>query len=71
MAKTEAKTNEEKMDLNTAMSEVEALIKKMEDPDTSLEESFADYSKGMELLKYCSESIDRVEKELEILEEQQ
>ena len=29
---------------------------------SSLEESFTVYQKGMELLKYCNESIDKVEK---------
>ena len=55
--------------LADAMNEVEELIKRMEDPGCSLEDSFAFYSKGVGLLKKCSESIDKVEKEIEILEE--
>ncbi|MBO7402556.1 MAG: exodeoxyribonuclease VII small subunit [Lachnospiraceae bacterium] len=52
------------------MNEVEELIKRMEDPECSLEDSFAYYSKGVGLLKKCSESIDKVEKEIEILEDE-
>jgi exodeoxyribonuclease VII small subunit len=65
-----AKKEENKFILNEAMKEVEELIKRMEDPECSLEESFEHYRKGLGLLKKCSESIDRVEKEIEVLEEQ-
>ena len=32
--------------------------------DTSLEDSFRLYKKGMELLKYCSDRLDTVEKKM-------
>ena len=41
----------------------------LEREDISLEESFKEYQKGMELLKKCSETIDRVEKKVLILNE--
>ena len=63
------KTDEQAFVLADAMNEVEDLIGRMEDPECSLEDSFAYYSKGVGLLKKCSESIDKVEKEIEILEE--
>ena len=65
-----AKKEEKNFSLNEAMKEVEKLIKRMEDPECPLEESFEHYRNGLGLLKKCSESIDRVEKEIEILEEQ-
>ena len=37
--------------------------------DTSLEESFGLYQKGMEMLKLCNEKIDTVEKKVQVLEE--
>ena len=37
---------------------------KLESRDISLEESFAMYQKGMELLKQCSKKIDTVEKRM-------
>lgn len=36
----------------------------LEQEELSLEEAFAAYSKGMELLKQCSDQIDRVEKKV-------
>ena len=38
--------------------------------DISLEEAFTAYSKGMNLLKQCSEQIDRVEKQVMKLNEE-
>ena len=38
------------------------IIEKMEDRDSSLEETFANYELGMKMVKSCSDQIDRVEK---------
>ena len=65
-----AKKQDAEFSLNDAMLKVEELIKRMEDPECPLEESFEHYREGLRLLKKCSESIDRVEKEIEVLEEQ-
>ena len=39
-------------------------MEKLESRDISLEESFAMYQKGMDLLKQCSKKIDTVEKKM-------
>ena len=39
-------------------------MEKLESRDIALEESFAMYQKGMELLKKCSKKIDTVEKKM-------
>ena len=39
--------------------------------NVSLEDSFALYKDGMELLKVCSDKIDKVEKQVLVLEEGQ
>ena len=49
---------------------LEELIEKMEADDISLEEAFAAYSTGMQVLKECNEQIDRVEKKVLKLSEQ-
>ena len=51
-------------------SAVEELIGQLEAEDISLEEAFTAYSKGMKLLKQCSEQIDRVEKQVMKLNEE-
>ena len=48
----------------------EELIGQLEAEDISLEEAFTAYSKGMNLLKQCSEQIDRVEKQVMKLNEE-
>ena len=37
----------------------------------SLEESFQKYEEGMKLIKHCSDTIDKVEKKLEIIEQEE
>ena len=56
--KTEAKTIEE------VFQELDNLAVKLEDSETSLEDSFRFYKEGMELLKYCSDKLDTVEKKM-------
>ena len=41
----------------------------MEQEDISLEESFQIYKEGMELLKKCNQAIDKVEKQVLVLNE--
>lgn len=55
------------MTLEQAFAELEKVTKKLEDPNISLEDSFAVYQQGMQLLKYCNESIDKVEKKVLVL----
>ena len=61
-----AKTDEELKELTVeeAFEKLELLSQKLEDRDTSLEESFRLYKQGMELLKYCSDRLDTVEKKM-------
>ena len=44
-------------------------MKALEDPSVGLEDSFKIYKEGIDLLKECSDSIDAVEKEVLVLEE--
>nr|WP_294665286.1 exodeoxyribonuclease VII small subunit [uncultured Blautia sp.] len=56
--KKEGKTLEE------AFLELDALADKLENRETSLEDSFRLYKQGMELLKYCNDKLDTVEKKM-------
>lgn len=64
---TGAENKKETKSLDAAMGEIREIIMNMENPDCSLEKSFELYKEGIELLKFCNDSIDKVEKELEIL----
>ena len=61
---TETIKEKEEKTLEEAFSELDVLAKKLEDRETSLEESFCLYKQGMELLKYCSGKLDTVEKKM-------
>lgn len=50
-----------------AFSQLEQVLQKLEDSDTSLEEAFTFYEEGIRLLKGCTEKLDRVEKQMIVL----
>ena len=52
-----------------SLEELFAKLDQVAKGDTSLEESFGLYQKGMEMLKLCNEKIDTVEKKVQVLEE--
>ena len=49
--------------------QLEEVIGRMEGEDVSLEESFELYSRGMNLLKQCSQAIDVVDIKVLVLDE--
>ena len=57
------KKKEEKT-LEEAFGELDGIADQLEDRETSLEDSFRLYKQGMELLKYCNEKLDTVEKKM-------
>ena len=56
--------------LDQTCGRLEELVGRMEAEDISLEESFALYHKGMDLLKSCNDKIDKIEKKMLILDEE-
>ena len=50
--------------LEEAFEKLGELAERLEDSETSLEDSFRFYKEGMELLKYCGEKLDTVEKKM-------
>lgn len=63
-----ASKKEKSMDLTTMFEKLEEVIGNLEGKDTSLEESFALYSQGMEMVKECSKTIDDIEKKVMVLD---
>ena len=65
MAKNEnSEQLQEEKPLEEMFTELDLLAGKLEDRETSLEDSFRLYRQGMELLKLCSEKLDTVEKKM-------
>ena len=56
--------------MEEAFQELDAILEKLEGKDISLEDSFALYQKGMELVKTCNSKIDTVGKMKKVTEEQ-
>ncbi|MDO5573468.1 MAG: exodeoxyribonuclease VII small subunit [bacterium] len=59
----------EDMTLDEAFGKVEAVLDRLEAEDTTLENSFQMYQEGMRLLKICNDKIDRVEKQVLVMDE--
>ena len=70
MAGKKKAEEQEQHSLEENFSTLEELIEQLEAEDISLEEAFAAYSKGMNVLKQCNEQIDRVEKQVMKLNEE-
>ena len=60
----------EEQSLEEIFSDLEQTIKKMEEGEISLEESFQLYHQGMDMLKACNSTIDKVEKKMLLLDEE-
>lgn len=61
----------EKLTIEETFELLEEILAQMEKRDISLEESFACYEKGMKLVKACNDKIDKVEKQIIVLSEEQ
>ena len=59
-----AEAEEKGLTLEEGFERLDLIIEHLESPDISLEDSFQVYKQGMELLKHCSETIDKVEKKV-------
>ena len=57
-------TTDSEKNIEDVFQELDVIAEKLESSDTSLEDSFRLYKKGMELLKYCSGKLDTVEKKM-------
>ena len=64
MVKFMAKNNIEKN-----FKELDEILEKMQDEEVSLDESFEMYKKGIEIVKDSNEQIEKIEKQIELLEE--
>lgn len=60
-AEKEAKSIEEAFEM------LGKILAKMDEPGVTLEESFTCYEQGMKLIRYCNETIDTVEKKVQVL----
>lgn len=69
MADKAKEKEEQKPSLEELFESLDEVVARLEGEDVSLEESFKLYQQGMEMLKECNETIDTVEKKVQILDE--
>ncbi len=55
---------EQDLSLEDSFGKLEEIVEQLEAEDITLEDSFRIYQQGMEVLKYCSNKIDKIEKKV-------
>ena len=53
--------------IEEAFAMLDRILARMDEEGVTLEESFKCYEQGMKLIKYCNETIDAVEKKVQVL----
>lgn len=56
-------------DFESALAELEAIIKTLEDGQLTLEQSLENFERGIELSRYCHTRLEEAERRVEILTE--
>ena len=70
MAEKKNENKEEKLTIEQGLHDIEELVEKLREPDTSLEESFKLYEEGLNKVKAVNAEIDRIEKKMKVLSEE-
>ncbi len=70
MAKSSAKSvpDESPASFEAALGELERLVARLESGELPLEQALAAHRRGLELAKYCGETLTRAEADVKILE---
>ena len=56
-------------DFESAIAELDAIVKRMEEGDLTLEKSMELYERGLQLSRFCHSTIEAAERRIEILNE--
>lgn len=56
------------MKLEESFAQLEEVIARLENRETSLEDAFKEYQAGLKIIKECTESLDKVEKDMIVLQ---
>jgi exodeoxyribonuclease VII small subunit len=56
-------------DFETAIAELESIVKKLEEGELPLEQSLALYERGVQLSRFCHSRLEDAERRIEILSE--
>jgi len=64
-----AKRSSKTPDFETALTELEALVEKMEQGDLSLDESLKQFERGVQLTRACQQALKDAEQKVQVLME--
>ena len=56
-------------DFESALAELDAIVKKMEEGDLTLERSMELYERGLQLSRFCHSTLESAERRIELLNE--
>jgi len=56
-------------DFETAIAELESIVKKLEQGDLPLEQSLELYERGVQLSRFCHAKLEEAERRIEVLDE--
>jgi exodeoxyribonuclease VII small subunit len=56
-------------DFEAALTELEAIVKRLEENDQTLESSLALYERGVQLSRFCHTRLEEAERRIEVLNE--
>ena len=56
-------------DFESAIAELDTIVKRMEEGDLTLEKSMELYERGLQLSKFCHSTLEAAERRIEILSE--
>jgi exodeoxyribonuclease VII small subunit len=62
-------STDEIKDFEAALSELESIVRRLEQGDLTLENSLGLYERGVTLSRYCHERLEDVERRIELLTE--
>jgi len=62
-------TNPTIKDFETAIAELESIVKKLEDGELPLETSLELYERGVQLSRFCHSRLEEAERRIEVLNE--
>lgn len=63
-----ARTPEKPASFEAAMSELERIVAAMESPDQALDQTLAQYERGIRLARFCEETLREAEQKIRVLE---
>ncbi len=70
MSDNTTNNNEKPESFESAMAELNRLVEQLESGELPLEKSITVYQRGVELVRYCSEQLEKVDRQIEVLDKE-